>query len=185
MQTSNFLMRNITQDTPKYLGSGRVSQNSQSQTQTRVFSKDEEKNLHFLALIFPAKTGRRRLRAGKLWNKIPGLFTQNSPKSLIFSIIWYKNGGNKAAQWLIRRSFKLKAWEEEEVINLDRKCSCMWPISMFACCLRSLSISLHDDHPQSRAHCFCLPVFVYLPDCLSLLPVLPHLYSAYALVSLF
>ena len=56
---------------------------------------------------------------------------------------------------------------------------------MFACCLRSLSISLHDDHPQSRAHCFCLPVFVYLPDCLSLLPVLPHLYSAYALVSLF
>ena len=47
MQTSEFLMRNINQDTPKYLGSGRVSQNSQSQTQTRVFSKDEEKNLHF------------------------------------------------------------------------------------------------------------------------------------------
>ena len=46
----------MTDDQDQYplqlLESGRVLRNFQRQTQTRVFSKGEEKNLHFLALLF-------------------------------------------------------------------------------------------------------------------------------------
>ena len=48
--------KHLTVDQDQYplqlLESGRVLQNFKRQTQTRLFSKGEEKNLHFLALFF-------------------------------------------------------------------------------------------------------------------------------------